>query len=52
MIERRNKKAALKLLRELMTSHGRAEKIVTDHFTSYKAALGELGATKKQQTGR
>uniref|UniRef100_UPI00147EE81E DDE-type integrase/transposase/recombinase n=1 Tax=Ruegeria arenilitoris TaxID=1173585 RepID=UPI00147EE81E len=32
--------------------HGCLEKIVTDRFVSYKAALRELGALEKQQTGR
>ena len=50
--KRRNKHAALKFLRKLMKRHGHAEEIVTDRFPSYKAALRELGATDKQQTGR
>uniref|UniRef100_UPI001480F93A DDE-type integrase/transposase/recombinase n=1 Tax=Ruegeria arenilitoris TaxID=1173585 RepID=UPI001480F93A len=32
--------------------HGCLEKIVTDRFVSYKAALREMGALEKQQTGR
>ncbi len=50
--KRRNKQAALKFLKKLMKRHGKAEKIVTDRFASYRAALRELGATEKQQTGR
>ena len=50
--KRRNKRAALKFLRKLMKRHGKAEEIVTDRFASYRAALRELGATDKQQTGR
>ncbi|CUH41256.1 IS6 family transposase [Ruegeria atlantica] len=50
--KRRNKAAALKFLRKLMKRHGNAEKIVTDRFASYKAALRELGALEKQRTGR
>ena len=47
-----NKAAALKFLRKLMKRYGRAEEVVTDHFASYKAALREMGALEKQQTGR
>ncbi len=35
-----------------MKRHGEAEEIVTDRFASHRAALRELGATDKQQTGR
>ena len=35
-----------------MKRHGEAEEIVTDCFASYRAALRDLGATKKQKTGR
>ncbi|WP_170336680.1 IS6 family transposase [Ruegeria arenilitoris] len=47
----RNKDAALKFLKKLMKRHGRPEN-VTDRFASYRAAFRELGAAKKQQTGR
>ncbi len=50
--KRRNKAAALKFLRKLMKRHGKAEKVVTDRFASYKAALREMGALEKQSTGR
>ena len=50
--KRRNKRAGLNFLRQLMKRHGQVEEIVTDRFASYKAALRELGATDKQQTGR
>ncbi|WP_170335878.1 IS6 family transposase, partial [Ruegeria arenilitoris] len=50
--KRRNKDAALKFLKKLMKRHGCAEEIVTDRFASYKAALRQLGALEKQQTGR
>ncbi|CUH48848.1 MULTISPECIES: IS6 family transposase [Ruegeria] len=50
--KRRNKQAALKFLRKLMKRHGKAKEVVTDRFASYRAALRELGATEKQQTGR
>ncbi|WP_058272818.1 IS6 family transposase [Ruegeria atlantica] len=48
----RNKAAALKFLKKLMKRRGKAENVVTDRFASYLAALRELGATEKQQTGR
>jgi putative transposase len=50
--KRRNKAAALKFLKKLMKRHGCAEEIVTDCFASYRAALREMGALDKQQTGR
>ncbi|MCA0928800.1 IS6 family transposase [Ruegeria profundi] len=50
--KRRNKQAALKFLKKLMEPHGKAEAVVTDRFASYRAALRELGAIEKQQTGR
>ncbi|CUH44797.1 hypothetical protein RUM4293_03703 [Ruegeria atlantica] len=48
----RNKAAALQFLKKLVKRHGSAEEIVTDRFASYKAALREMGAFEKQQTGR
>ncbi|WP_170336545.1 IS6 family transposase, partial [Ruegeria arenilitoris] len=48
----RNKDAAIKFLKKLIKRHGCAEEIVTDRFASYKAALRQLGAIEKQQTGR
>ena len=48
----RDKKAALKFLRKAMRKHGRAEVIVTDRLRSYGAALKEIGATARQETGR
>ncbi len=50
--KRRNKQAALKFLKKLLKRRGCAEEIVMDRFASYRAALRELGATEKQQTGR
>ncbi len=50
--KRRNKAVALKFLKKLMKRYGKAETVVTDRFASYRAALRELGATEKQQTGR
>lgn len=50
--KRRDKKAALKFLREAMRKHGRPEAIVTDRLRSYGAALKEIGAVDRQKTGR
>ena len=51
--KRRNKKAALKLLRRLLKNQGFVpEAIVTDGLASYKAALRELGGLKRHQPGR
>ena len=52
VIKRRNKKAALKFLRKLMRRYGRPEQIVTDRFSSYRAALRDLGAAGLQSVGR
>ncbi len=48
----RDKKATLKLLKKAMRKHGRPEVIVTDRLRSYGAALNEIGAADRQQTGR
>ena len=48
----RDKKAALKFLKKAMRKHGRPEVIVTDRLRSYRAALKEIGAAKRQETGR
>jgi len=49
---RRNKRAALQVLRKLMKRYGRAKAIVTDRLPSYSAALKALGAKDLQATGR
>ena len=49
---RRDRKAALKFLRKAMRKHGNPEAIVTDKLRSYGAALNELGAGFRQETGR
>lgn len=49
--KRRNKKAALKLLKKLMNRRG-ADEVDTDLLVLYRAALKEFGATEKQKTGR
>ena len=48
----RDKKAALKFLKKAMRKHGRPEVIVTDRLRSFRAALKEIGAAKRQETGR
>ena len=50
--KRRDKKAALKFLKKTMRRHGRSEKFVTDGLRSYGAALKELGAADRRETGR
>lgn len=50
--KRRNKAAALKFLKKFMKRPGCAEEIVSGRFASYKAALMDLEALEKQQTGR
>jgi len=49
---RRNRKAALKLMRKLLKKQGYSpEAVVTDKLPSYRAALGDLGMTAKHVTG-
>jgi putative transposase len=48
----RDKKAALKFLKKTMKKHGRADVLVTDNLRSYGAALRDLGALDRQETGR
>ena len=50
--KRRDRKAALKILRKLMRRYGRPREIVTDRLPSYGAALKELGAKDLQSSGR
>jgi len=52
VMKRRDKRAALKFLRKAMRKHGRPEVIVTDRLRSNGAALKEIGASSRQQTGR
>lgn len=47
----RDKKSALKFLKKAMRQHGRPEAIVTDRLRSYGAALREIGAGARQETG-
>ena len=48
----RDKKAALKFLKKAMRRPGRPATIVTDRLRSYDAALKEIGAEGRQETGR
>jgi putative transposase len=49
---RRNKKAALKLMRKLMKKQGFVpDAFVTDKLPSYGAALGDLGLSKRHDFG-
>lgn len=50
--KRRNRAAALKLLRKLLKQYGEPGEIITDKLGSYGAALKELGMIDKQTTGR
>ena len=50
--KKRDKKAALKFLRRAMRKHGQPEAIVTDRLRSYGAALKEIGADHRHETGR
>ena len=48
----RDKKAALKFLKKAMRKHGKAEVLVTDKLRSFGAAMKEIGALDRQETGR
>jgi transposase-like protein len=51
--KRRNKAAALKLLRKLLKNQGYVpDEIVTDGLASYKAAVRELGCKHRHKPGR
>ena len=51
--KRRNKRAALRLLRKLLKNQGiHPEKIVTDKLASYGAATRELGCRDRHRPGR
>jgi putative transposase len=52
MTKKRDKNAALKVLRTSLRRHGGTEAIVTDRLASYGAALQTLGAAGKRGTGR
>ncbi len=48
--KRRNKRAALKILRKLLKKYGQPYEIVTDKLGSYRAAMRELGLIKTHET--
>lgn len=48
----RDKKAALGFSKKAIPEHGRREVIVTDRLRSYRAALREIGAAHRRETGR
>lgn len=48
----RNRKAALKFLRETMKRYGRPGTIVTDKLRSCRAAMKEIGNAERQEAGR
>ncbi len=50
--KRRDRKAALKFLKNLMKRYGRVEAIVTDRLRSYGAAMKQVGNADRQETGR
>ncbi|SDJ26968.1 IS6 family transposase [Lutimaribacter saemankumensis] len=50
--KRRNKRAALKMLRKLMRRYGQPDVLVTDRFVSCKAALRDMGCEDRQACGR
>ena len=50
--KRRDRKGALKFLKNLMKRYGRPHLIVTDKLRSYGAAMKIIGNTEKQETGR
>ena len=50
--KRRDRKAALKFLKKSMKRYGQPEVIVTDKLRSYGAAMGTIGNSSKQETGR
>ena len=50
--KKRDKRAALKLLRKLMRRYGKPETIVTDKLKSYGAAMKEIGVSSHENMGR
>jgi putative transposase len=50
---KRNKRAALKLMRKLLKKYGFVpDKLITDELRSYAAATGHLGIAKRHERGR
>jgi putative transposase len=50
--KKRDKKAALKFIKKSMKRFGPPRTFVTDKLRSYGAALKEIGAADRQETGR
>jgi putative transposase len=48
---KRNKAAALKLLKRIMKKYGRPRAIVTDGLRAYSAAMREVGNADRQEVG-
>jgi putative transposase len=48
----RDKAAALKFIKKALKRHGRPQRVITDGLRSYGAALKEIGADGRQETGR
>ena len=49
---RRDKAAALKLLKRIMKKYGPPRSVVTDGLCSYSAAMKEVGAADRHEVGR
>ncbi len=49
---KRDKAAALKLLKRIMKTYGRPRSVVTDGLCSYAAAMKEIGNADRQEVGR
>ena len=49
---KRDKAAALKLLKRIMKKYGQPRAVVTDRLSSYRTAMQEIGNADRQQTGR
>ena len=50
--KKRDRKAALRFLRNTMKRYGHPEAIVTDRLRSYRAAMNVIGNAERQKTGR
>ena len=48
---KRDKAAALKLLKRMMKKYGRPRSVVTDGLRAYSAAMNEIGAADRQEVG-
>ena len=48
---KRDKAAALKLLKRIMKTYGRPRTVVTDGLAAYSAAMNEIGNADRQEVG-